>query len=424
VATVDRLFTNEFKQYLELSVVKDITVTDIQNSLRRINRVTSVKPAVIYAVFVPPTSATNATGNASFELGPQLSEFFRQRQDSDQLELILVTPDQPPIRKRVPGTTRQQVLQVARQLRREVTNITSRPPDYLPPAQKMHQWLVAPLEADLKALGIHNLVFIMDAGLRSLPLPVLHDGHGFLVEQYSVALMPSFRLTDTRYQDIKNAQVLAMGASKFTDQPPLPAVPEELSAIASLWSGKSFLNKDFTLNNLKGQRRQKPFGIVHLATHASFQPGEPSNSYIQLSDTKLRLNQLPQLGWNRPPVELLVLSACQTAQGSEEVELGFAGLAVKAGVKSVLASLWFISDEGTMAFMTNFYDQLKRAPIKVEALRQAQVAMLKGEVRLEDGKLVTSHEVLPLPPELAKLENQNLSHPKFWAAFTMIGNPW
>jgi CHAT domain-containing protein len=280
------------------------------------------------------------------------------------------------------------------------------------------------LEADLKALGIQNLVFIMDAGLRSVPLPVLHDGHGFLVEQYSVALMPSFRLTDTRYQDIKNAQVLAMGASKFTDQPPLPAVPEELSAIASLWSSKSFLNKDFTLNNLKGQRRQKPFGIVHLATHASFQPGEPSNSYIQLSDTKLRLNQLPELGWNRPPVELLVLSACQTAQGSEEVELGFAGLAVKAGVKSVLASLWFISDEGTMAFMTNFYDQLKRAPIKVEALRQAQVAMLKGEVRLEDGKLVTSHQVLPLPPELAKLENQNLSHPKFWAAFTMIGNPW
>jgi CHAT domain-containing protein len=340
------------------------------------------------------------------------------------LELILVTPDQAPIHKRVAGTTRQQVLQIARQLRREVTDITSRSPDYLPPAQKMYQWLVAPLEADLKALSIENLVFIMDAGLRSVPLAALHDGRRFLVEEYSVGLMPSFSLTETRYQDIKNEQVLAMGASKFTNQPPLPAVPEELSAIASLWSGKSFLNKDFTLDNLKGQRHQKRFGIVHLATHASFQPGEPSNSYIQLSDTKLRLDQLRELDWNRPPVELLVLSACKTAQGSEEVELGFAGLAVRGGVKSALASLWFISDEGTMALMTNFYQELQRAPIKAEALRRAQVAMLKGEVRLEDGKLVTSHEVMPLPPELAKLGNQNLSHPKFWAAFTMIGNPW
>ena len=123
-------------------------------------------------------------------------------------------------------------------------------------------------------------------------------------------------------------------------------------------------------------------------------------------------------------MELLVLSACKSALGSEEVELGFAGLAVQGGVKSALASLWFISDEGTMALMTDFYQELKRSPIKAEALRRAQVAMLKGEVRLEDGKLVTSQEALPLPPELAKLGNQNLSHPKFWAAFTMIGNPW
>jgi CHAT domain-containing protein len=104
--------------------------------------------------------------------------------------------------------------------------------------------------------------------------------------------------------------------------------------------------------------------------------------------------------------------------------LGFAGLAVQAGVKTALASLWFVSDEGTMALMTNFYEQLKQSPIKAEALRRAQVAMLKGEIRLEDGKLVTPNRVLPLPPELERLGNQKLSHPKFWAAFTMVGNPW
>jgi CHAT domain-containing protein len=289
----------------------------------------------------------------------------------------------------------------------------------------MYQWLVAPLEEDLQARGIQNLIFIMDVGLRSVPLATLHDGQGFLVEKYSVGLMPSISLTDTRYVNIKNSQVLAMGASEFTSQTPLPAVPVELSAITpSLWQGQSFLNETFTLDNLKSQRRQQPFGIIHLATHAIFQPGEPSNSYIQLWDTRLRLDQLRQLGWNDPPVELLVLSACKTGQGNEEVELGFAGLAVQAGVKSVMASLWSVSDEGTMALMTNFYEELKQSPIKAEALRRAQVAMLKGNVKLEDGKLVTPSTVLSLPPELANLGQQNLSHPIFWAAFTMIGNPW
>ncbi|MBD2016725.1 CHAT domain-containing protein [Microcoleus sp. FACHB-53] len=426
VATVDQLFTNEFKKYLSLGQTKSITLADAQNSLRRIESATRVKPAIIYAVFVPSTLASKATGNAqsSPNGGLDLQELDRQRQDSDLLELILVTPEGKPIRKRVPGTTRSSVLKVAEQLRSELTDITSRSSEYLPPAQNMYQWLVAPLEADLKALDIQNLVFIMDSGLRSIPMSALHDGQGFLVEKYSVSLMPSLGLTDSRYKDIKDSQVLAMGASKFSNQAPLPAVPVELSQITSLWKGQSFLNQEFTLTNLKAQRRQKPFGIVHLATHAFFQPGEPSNSYIQLSDTKLGLNQLRQLGWNDPAVELLVLSACKTAQGNEEVELGFAGLAVQAGVKSALASLSFISDEGTMALMTEFYEQLQQAPIKSEALRRAQVAMLKGEVKLEDGQLITPSQTLPLPPELAKLGNQTLSHPKFWAAFTLIGNPW
>ena len=123
-------------------------------------------------------------------------------------------------------------------------------------------------------------------------------------------------------------------------------------------------------------------------------------------------------------MELLVLSACRTALGDEEAELGFAGLSVLAGVKSTLASLWYVSDRGTLGLMTEFYEQLKTAPIKSEALRQAQLAMLRGEVRLEDGKLITPGADIPLPPQLAQLDNQTLEHPYFWSAFTMIGNPW
>src|SRR5919202_4115057 len=193
-----------------------------------------------------------------------------------------------------------------------------------------------------------------------------------------------------------------MGASEFAEQNSLPATSTELSLISQqLWSGKSFLNSAFTLENLKGARAAQPFGIIHLATHADFQPGNPSDSYIQLWNSKLQLDQLRQLGWNNPPVELLVLSACRTALGDKEAELGFPGLATLSGVKSALGSLWSVSDEGTLGLISEFHEKLKEAPIKAEALRQAQLAMLKGEVRLQGGKLVTSFGSFPLPPELA-----------------------
>jgi CHAT domain-containing protein len=341
------------------------------------------------------------------------------------LELVLVTSEGVPIRKRVDEATHKRVIKVANEFRSEVTNVRSGR-DYLASGQQLYQWMVAPLEAELKARGVENLAFIMDSGLRSVPIAAFHDGQKFLIEKYSLGLIPSLSLTDTRYNNIQNMHVLAMGATKFSDQKPLPAVPVELSVItSSLWQGKSFLNEAFTLENLKTQRQQQPFGIIHLATHATFQPGAPSNSYIEFWDTKLRLNQMSDLDWHQnPPVELLVLSACRTALGNEQSELGFAGLAVQSGVKSALGSLWFVSDEGTLALMTQLYQQLKLAPIKAEALRQAQLAMMKGQVRIAGDQLVSSGESVTLPPELAKQRGKNFQHPYFWAGFTMIGSPW
>ncbi|HAG80231.1 MAG TPA: hypothetical protein DCL61_03445 [Cyanobacteria bacterium UBA12227] len=297
--------------------------------------------------------------------------------------------------------------------------------DYLTPSKQLYQWLIAPLEKDLKAQQINNLAFVMDAGLRSLPMAALHDGNSYIVERYSIGLMPSLSLTDTRYVDVRNLQVLAMGASQFTDQNPLPAVPVELSTIVGqIWQGKSFLNETFTLDNLKAARASQPFGILHLATHGEFKPGKPSDSYIQFEDTKLQLDQLRELGLNNPPVELLVLSACRSALGDEEAELGFTGLAVQAGVKSALGSLWYVSDEGTLGLMTQFYQHLKEAPIKAEALRQAQLALIRGEVQLQNGQLITRNSSIPLPPESAQQGNKILTHPYYWSAFTLVGNPW
>jgi CHAT domain-containing protein len=418
----DEPFQRQFEKYLGLpDNTPSVTLEQSREILRKVDKATGVKPALIYVTFVPQAITPDQQPSVS---SPRRNPDSANPNSKDQLELLLVTSNGEPIRKRVAGTTREQVLRVGNDFRAQVTNIRSGR-NYQVPARQLYKWLIAPLEADLNTRGITNLTFLMDTGLRSMPIAALYDGQGFLVEKYSIGLMPSLSLTDTRYQDIKNMQVLAMGADEFAEQKPLPAVPVELSTItSSLWQGKSFLNEAFTRENLKVQRQQRPFGIIHLATHASFQPGTPNNSYIQFWDTKLRLDQLGQLGLNNPPVELLVLSACRTALGNEEAELGFAGLAVQAGVKSALGSLWSVSDEGTLGLMTQLYHQLKQAPIKAEAVQQAQLAMLKGQMRIEGGQLVSANKSIALPPELAKLGDQQFEHPYFWAGFTIVGSPW
>jgi filamentous hemagglutinin family protein len=413
-----------------------VTLDEARKTLGRIEQKTGVKPALIYVRFTPTVLASEPSFT---RLENTLTQDFQnylglqkvatnatlsfEEQGSDPLEVLLITDQGKPIVKRVRNATRSQVVKVAQEFRNDLTSRRSR--SYLASAKQLYRWFVAPLEEELRAQNIKNLVFIMDTGLRSLPLAALHDGSDFIIANYSVGLMPSLSLTDTRYANVKNEQVLAMGATQFSEQSPLPAVSTELSLITQqLWTGQSFLNEAFTLENFQQARAQQPFGIVHLATHAEFQPGMPSNSYIQLWNTKLTLNQLRQFGLNNPAVELLVLSACRTAVGDKNAELGFAGLAVQAGVKSGLGSLWYVNDEGTLAFMTEFYEQLKQAPIKAEALRQAQLAMFKGNVRLEGGRLTTTRNSFPLPPELAQVGDPDLSHPYYWSAFTMIGNPW
>ncbi|MCP2729300.1 CHAT domain-containing protein [Limnofasciculus baicalensis] len=400
--------------------------------LEEIEHATGAKPAIIYLNFVPSSLSnsnfagreTNSTGQFDNHLQRSQSTVTIKPSDSDELEILVVTAKGPPILRRIAGVTRKQVLEVADKFRTAVTSIDI-PRNYISPGKQLYNWFIAPIEADLQAQKINNLVFIMDGGLRSLPVAAFHDNTGFLIEKYSVGLMPSLSLTDTRYVDIRNVKVLAMGADTFTDQTPLPAVPLELNEIAgNIWPGESFINQSFTLENLQKVRSTKPFGIIHLATHGEFKPGAIGDSYIQLWNRRLGLDQLRQLGLNNPPTELLVLSACRTALGDEDAELGFSGLAIQAGVKSALGSLWYVSDIGTVGFMSSFYQHLKIAPIKAEALRQTQLAMLKGEIRLEGDKLISGDVRIPLTSKLANLGNQKFTHPYYWSAFTMIGNPW
>ncbi|HIK11842.1 MAG TPA: CHAT domain-containing protein [Oscillatoriaceae cyanobacterium M33_DOE_052] len=345
----------------------------------------------------------------------------------DQLELIVFTPEGQPIRKTVPDAPREKLLATATEFRSLLTSASRRnSKSYLRSAQQLYNWLIAPIEGTLEAANINTLLLSMDSGLRSLPMAALYDGKQFLVEKYSTSLIPSISLIDTNYRAIQNTRVLAMGASTFNEQKPLPAVPVELSTITQeLWQGTAFLDDQFTRENLIGQRRNYPYEIIHLATHGEFYPGGPEKSFIYMwGQEKLRLDQLRDLKWNDPPVELLILSACRTALGDEQAEMGFAGLAVQAGVKSALASLWSVSDEGTLALMTEFYGHLQNAKIKSEALRQAQIAMIRGEVAVTDGGLRGSGLGVVTLPAASAAGNHDLSHPYYWAGFTMIGSPW
>ncbi|NEQ14769.1 MAG: CHAT domain-containing protein [Moorea sp. SIO3E2] len=430
-------FTYAFEKHLGISKTPIVTLEEAQAHLGKIETITGLKPALIYLFFKPGFKAETTKGKPFNSKGLTSTKPERETTENrqktrshweenldTQLELLVVTASGTVIRKQVQGATRSQVLSVAREFQKSITNFESANV-YLPLAQQLYRWLISPVEQELKAQKINNLAFIMDVGLRSLPMAALHDGTGFIVERYSLGLMPTLSLTNMNYVDIRKFQVLAMGASYFKNKNPLPAVPVELSMVTEkLWSGKALLNEAFTVANLRKARASQPFGIVHLATHSEFLAGKPSNSYIQLWDTKLQLNQLHKLGLSKPKVELLVLSACRTALGDEQAELGFAGLAVLAGVKSALGSLWYVSDEGTLGLMTTFYEKLQEVPVKAEAIRKAQLNLLRGTVRLERGQLVTDQGSFPLPPALAKLPDVELRHPYYWSAFTLIGNPW
>jgi CHAT domain-containing protein len=380
-------------QYLELP--------EIQRRLANIDKLTQTHSALLYAVPRP-----------------------------DKLYLILVPAQGEPVAQVVDAANTEAIAEVTQAFRLNLVNPQTTPEEYLPPAQTLYSWLIQPMLPALRSAQTDTIIFCLGGGLRSLPLAALHDGQRFLVEQYNLAIIPAFNLLDHRPTILPGLSVLATGAAEFTnsefaDNSPLPAVPLELATITqrSSWPGRILLNQAFTLPQFQQARSQQPYGIIHLATHADISAKSVRDSYIQFWDRRLQLDQLRELQLDRPVVQLLVLSACRTALGTPNAALGFAGLAVQSGAKAVLASLWAVDDVGTLVLMSEFYPQLKVARVKSAALRQTQVAMLQGQLKLGNSP-VSGASRGGWPPTLAALENADLSHPYYWAAFTMVGNPW
>ncbi|QQE66059.1 hypothetical protein GFS31_27550 [Leptolyngbya sp. BL0902] len=383
---------------------RPVSLADAQNTLRDIQAQTGEVPALVYVRFNRQAFRVAGLG---------------------ALELLLVPPNGDPIRVQVLSANPQAVIRAQELLRRQLTNpnLTNNR-DYLAAAQQLYQWIIAPIRGELEAAGITNLSFIMDAGLRTLPLAALHDGERFLIEQYSVGLVPSLGLIDPTYVNLnrQSATMTLGGASQFLSQPPLLAARTELETLQSFWPSNTVAESNFTVAALQQTRQQAQ--IVHLATHAEFLRGAPDQSYIQFFDGRLSLNNMAALRWFEPTVDLVTLSACQTAMGNVQAELGFAGFALQAGARSALASLWRVSDEATAGLMPTFYQQLDQQTTKAEALRQAQLAFLRGEATIANGQIRWPGGTVPLPPSLAFSGTQDLSHPFYWAAFTIVGSPW
>ncbi|MEB3213902.1 MAG: CHAT domain-containing protein [Leptolyngbyaceae bacterium] len=405
VFEMEQKFAGEFATYFGQDLAEVTQGTEaIATTLGRIGAETGTRPAVLW-VMPRPT----------------------------HLHLVLTIANGETIIRDLFDVPQPKIVEVAKQFQQDLKII--RDDRYLETAQQLHEWLIEPFEAEfLEPEGIDTLLLCLGDGVRGLPISALHDGERFLVEKYSLTRIPAFNLIKTEYAAIAPGQILAMGASEFEEHSPLPAVPVELSRIlwelriatpdSEAWQGRSFLNQDFVLPTLNNLLSTQSFDIVHLATHAEFRPGVPKDSYIQFWDTRLTLDKMREVGWSTPPLELLVLSACNTALGDSKAELGFAGLALQAGVKSALASLWYVSDAGTLALMSEFYRQLPLSSTKAEALRQAQLRMLKGEVHFEGDALVISRGPIELPDTLSGNDGLDLTHPFYWSSFSMISSPW
>lgn len=285
-----------------------------------------------------------------------------------------------------------------RDFRRTLEKRTTR--EYLPHARLLYDWLLRPLADDLRLFAVDTLVFVPDGPLRTVPMSALHDGAQFLIERYAVATTPGLDLTDPRPIDRARVQLLSSGLTKAVQGfPPLPHVAEEIDAIHSFFKGHQLLDKQFIASRVESELQDGRYGLLHIATHGQFTP-DVNNSFLLTFDDKLTMTQLERLvglfRYRQDPLELLTLSACQTGIGDDQAALGLAGIAVKAGARSALATLWYINDEASSELVSEFYRRLKEGTVsKARALQLAQWKLLSDRV---------------------------YEHPAYWSSFLLLNN--
>ncbi|MDF5710924.1 MAG: CHAT domain-containing protein [Nostoc sp. S4] len=348
---------------------------------------------------------------------PQKSALLYPLILKDSLELVLVTPDSPPIHRTVTVTS-ENLHQTIGDFRQALINPSQ---NIKTPARQLYNWLIKPIEKDLKLSGTQTLIYAPDDQLRYIPLAALYDGKNWLVERFSVNHITSASLTNLNTPKQSTLRVLAGAFTKGNYRiqlgnrqvafAGLPFAMQEVDSLAAaVPETKKLLNDAFSPRVAVPQ--MDDYTIVHLATHAAFVVGKPEDSFILFGNGD-RVNFRNVSSWSLPNVDLVVLSACETGLGGKlgngEEILGFGYQIQQTGAKAAIASLWSVDDGGTQALMSAFYNILSSEKLtKTQALRQAQISLITGSQAKNDNA--------PTTPV------SNFSHPYYWAPFILIGN--
>ena len=273
-------------------------------------------------------------------------------------------------------------------------------------SQELYNLLIAPVKSYLPKAG--TLVFVLDSSFQGLPIALLHDGENYLLTQYSISVTLGSQLRQPLALQLGQLRALIAGISKKSpsfnapnaprDLAPLPEVENEVADIKeNTISTVELLNEKFTSDRFQQKIDTSVFPVIHITTHGQFS-SDPEKTVILAWNQAINVRQLNRLlrsNGNQDSIELLVLSACQTALGDERSALGIAGVAVQAGARSTVASLWLVDAKSTAILMGQFYKGLKAGLSKAEALRQAQITLLS---------------------------NPEYQHPFYWAPFILVGS--
>ena len=274
--------------------------------------------------------------------------------------------------------------------------------EYRQHAAQLYDWIMRPLESALEASEVRTLVFVPGGVLRTIPMAALYDRETkqFLVQKYPLAITPGLSLTDPRPIDRENVSLLSAALTEAVQgYPPLPHVESEVEVVHEVFGGKTLMNAAFVTSAVERELSARQIGIVHIASHGEFR-AESAESFLLTYDGRLTVDRLPELisatQFREQPLELLTLSACQTAAGDERAALGLAGMAVRAGARSVLATLWSISDVASAELVSEFYRQLGQSGVsRAEALQRAQIRLIS---------------------------DRRYRHPGYWSPFLLISN--
>ncbi len=274
--------------------------------------------------------------------------------------------------------------------------------EFMEQAQQLHALLIAPVEASLKSNGVDTLVFVPDGSLRTIPMAALHDGTKFLIEKYAVAVTPGLALMEAGPKGLRAPRMMINALTDAVQQyPALPAVQVEVDRLGKLYpQNVQLMNTEFVKARVDEKFRGEPFTIVHIASHGEIK-ADVRESFVLTHSDKLTLDDLERL--IRPgqladkPLELLTLSACQTAAGDDRAALGLGGVAVKAGARAAFATLWCVNDKASAELVADFYTGLCAPGGNTKA-----IALQNAQRRL--------------------LADPRYAHPCFWAPYLIIGN--